>query len=233
MHRFSFLGSSHIGFIDELYQKYLQFPDSIEASWRAFFQGYDFARENSDLQLDSDDPVSLDDIPEKIRKEFSVIDLINDYRKRGHLFTETNPVRARRKYLPSLGIHNYGLSEADLGEPFMAAKEVGITAPSSLQEIIDHLQRIYCSSIGIEFVYIRDKEVVKWILSKVHQNDNQPAFTPDKKKRILAKLNEAVGFESFLNTKFVGQKRFSIEGAESLIPALDILIERASDLGVK
>jgi 2-oxoglutarate dehydrogenase E1 component len=233
MHRFSFLGSSHIGFIDELYQKYLQFPDSIEASWRAFFQGYDFARENSDLQLDSDDPVSLDDIPEKIRKEFSVIDLINDYRKRGHLFTETNPVRARRKYLPSLGIHNYDLSEADLDEPFMAAKEVGITAPSSLQEIIDHLQRIYCSSIGIEFVYIRDKEVVKWILSKVHQNDNQPAFTPDKKKRILAKLNEAVGFESFLNTKFVGQKRFSIEGAESLIPALDILIERASDLGVK
>ncbi len=233
MHRFSFLGSTHIGFIDELYQKYLQYPDSIEPSWRAFFQGYDFARDNGDLAFDADQALAMDEIPDELRKEFMVIDLINDYRKRGHLFTSTNPVRTRRSYSPSLDIHHYGLAESDLDQPFMAAKEVGIKAPSTLREIIEHLHRIYCQSIGIEFVYIRDKEVVSWILSKIHQNDNQPSFNTDQKKRILGKLNEAVAFESFLNTKFVGQKRFSIEGAESLIPALDILIERASDLGVR
>lgn len=228
MHRFSFLGSSHIGFIEELYQQYLKQPDEVEPSWRAFFQGYDFALEEGEVFSEEDQ-----EIPEEIRKEFLVIDLINDYRKRGHLFTQTNPVRSRRQYKPSLEIHHYGLSEEDLDRPFMAAKEVGIKAPASLREIEAHLLRVYCQSIGIEFVYIRDREVVKWIVSKIHQNDNHPNFTPDQKKRILRKLNEAVSFETFLNTKFVGQKRFSVEGAESLIPALDILIERASDLGVQ
>ena len=88
----------------------------------------------------------------------------------------------------------------------MAAKEVGLKAPASLREIEAHLQRVYCQSIGIEFVYIRDREVVQWIISKIHQNDNHPNFTAEQKKRILSKLNEAVSFESFLNTKFVGQE---------------------------
>ena len=228
MHRFSFLGSSHIGFIEELYQLYLKKPDEVEPSWRAFFQGYDFALEEGEVFNEDEQ-----EVPEEIRKEFHVIDLINDYRKRGHLFTQTNPVRSRRQYTPSLEIRHYGLSEEDLDRPFMAAKEVGLKAPANLREIEAHLQRVYCQSIGIEFVYIRDREVVQWIISKIHQNDNHPNFTSEQKKRILRKLNEAVSFESFLNTKFVGQKRFSVEGAESLIPALDILIERASDLGVQ
>ena len=228
MHRFSFLGSSHIGFIEELYQLYLKKPDEVEPSWRAFFQGYDFALEEGEVFGEDEQ-----EVPEEIRKEFLVIDLINDYRKRGHLFTQTNPVRSRRQYTPSLEIRHYGLSVEDLDRPFMAAKEVGLKAPASLREIEAHLQRVYCQSIGIEFVYIRDREVVQWIISKIHQNDNHPNFTAQQKKRILSKLNEAVSFESFLNTKFVGQKRFSVEGAESLIPALDILIERASDLGVQ
>ena len=228
MHRFSFLGSSHIGFIEELYQLYLKKPDEVEPSWRAFFQGYDFALEEGEVFGEDEQ-----EVPEEIRKEFLVIDLINDYRKRGHLFTQTNPVRGRRQYTPSLEIRHYGLSEEDLDRSFMAAKEVGLKAPASLREIEAHLQRVYCQSIGIEFVYIRDREVVQWIISKIHQNDNHPNFTSEQKKRILRKLNEAVSFEGFLNTKFVGQKRFSVEGAESLIPALDILIERASDLGVQ
>lgn len=228
MHRFSFLGSSHIGFIEELYQLYLKKPDEVEPSWRAFFQGYDFALEEGEVFGEDEQ-----EVPEEIRKEFLVIDLINDYRKRGHLFTQTNPVRSRRQYTPSLETRHYGLSVEDLDRPFMAAKEVGLKAPASLREIEAHLQRVYCQSIGIEFVYIRDREVVQWIISKIHQNDNHPNFTAQQKKRILSKLNEAVSFESFLNTKFVGQKRFSVEGAESLIPALDILIERASDLGVQ
>ncbi len=230
MDNYSFLGSAHIGFIDDLYQKYLRHPDSVEPGWRAFFQGYDFAREDYAFEARA---VQMAELPDSVRKEFMVLDLINDYRKRGHLFTATNPVRTRRNYSPSLEIEHYGLSKADLELPFMAAAELGLQAPQSLQRIIEHLQRIYCQSIGIEFMYIRDKEVVSWILSRLHLNDNQPGFNIDQKKRILHKLNEAVAFENFLNTKFVGQKRFSVEGAESLIPALDMLIERASDLGVR
>lgn len=238
MDRFSFLGSVHTTFIDDLYQKYLKSPDSVEPSWRAFFQGYDFAREEyGDDEEGKGQAVEASlghaDIVKEIRKEFQVLQLINDYRKRGHLFTQTNPVRDRRTYSPTLDIHHYDLTEADLDLPFQAAKELGSTTSDTLRNIISHLQRTYCQSIGVEYMYIRDPEKVTWIKDQLNKNDNQPNFSPDEKKEILQKLNEAVAFESFLNTKFVGQKRFSIEGAESLIPALDIGIQRAASLGVK
>ena len=105
MEKFSFLGGVHAAFVDELYQKCLKNPDSVEPSWRAFFQGYDFALEDYQVELSSDaskEAWSHAEIVEEIKKEFQVLDLIDDYRKRGHLFTETNPVRSRRKYLPEL-----------------------------------------------------------------------------------------------------------------------------------
>ncbi len=238
MDRFSFLGGVHTTFVDDLYQKYLKHPDSVEPSWRAFFQGYDFA-----LEEYADDPeangkaaalaLSHDEIVEEITKEFQVLELIEDYRIRGHLFTETNPVRARRKYSPTLDLANYGLSEKDLNSPFQAAREIGFEKSQSLQTIIDTLQEIYCKSIGVEFMYIRDPEKISWIKQRLGKNNNQPQYSDEQKKQILSKLNEAVAFENFLNTKFVGQKRFSIEGAESLIPAMDIGIKKAARLGVK
>jgi len=231
MDRYSFLGSVHAAFVDELYERYLQHPDQVEPSWRAFFQGYDFAREA--YSSDASDLGHRAEVPEEVRKEFQVLDLIADYRKRGHLFTETNPVRERRVYTPSLDLGHYGLSEADLERPFMAASEVGLKAPAPLKSIVAHLRKVYCQSIGIEFMYIRDVEKTQWIKSKLHQNENQPRFTPEQKVHILRKLNEAVSFENFLNTKFVGQKRFSVEGAESLIPALDVLVEHAAENGVR
>ncbi|MBI1316504.1 2-oxoglutarate dehydrogenase E1 component [bacterium] len=231
MDRYSFLGSVHAAFVDELYDRYLQHPDQVEPSWRAFFQGYDFAREA--YSSDASDLGHRAEVPEEVRKEFQVLDLIADYRKRGHLFTETNPVRARRVYTPSLDLVNYGLSDADLERPFMAASEVGLKAPAPLKTIVAHLRKVYCQSIGIEFMYIRDVEKTQWIKSKLHLNENQPRFTPEQKVHILRKLNEAVSFENFLNTKFVGQKRFSVEGAESLIPALDVLVEHAAEHGVR
>ncbi|GAB5557848.1 MAG: 2-oxoglutarate dehydrogenase E1 component [Schleiferiaceae bacterium] len=230
MDRFSFLGSVHSEFIDDLYQKYLKSPDSVEPSWRAFFQGYDFSREQYD-EMDADEFVGA--IPEQIRKEFLVINLINGYRSRGHLFTKTNPVRARRTYTPSLDISNFGLSQEDLDTEFEAGHEVGLSGKVSLRTIINHLENIYCQSIGTEYMYIRKPEVVSWIQKKLHVNDFSPSYSVDQKKRILHKLNEAVAFESFLNTKFVGQKRFSIEGGESLIPALDSAIQASSTLGVE
>jgi 2-oxoglutarate dehydrogenase E1 component len=172
-------------------------------------------------------------VPDEVRKEFAVLDLINGYRTRGHLFTQTNPVRQRRTYSPTLDLENFRLSDVDLDTVFQAAVEVGLPGPASLREIVAHLQAIYCRSIGVEYMYVRQPEVIKWVQSFIHPNDNYPVLSSAEKRHILHKLNEAVAFESFLNTKFVGQKRFSIEGAEALIPGLDFMLQRGAELGVQ
>ncbi|MGJ8731547.1 MAG: 2-oxoglutarate dehydrogenase E1 component, partial [Cellulophaga sp.] len=171
-------------------------------------------------------------MPQSLQKEFKVIKLIDGYRSRGHLFTKTNPVRERRKYTPTLELDNFGLSNEDLSTVFTAGEILGIGAVS-LDEIIKHLKSIYCDAIGVEYMYIRKPERVEWIQSWLNVNDNHPRFSADRKKHILKKLNQAVSFESFLHTKYVGQKRFSVEGNESLIPALDAVVERAAEMGVE
>ncbi len=231
MDKYSFLNAAHTAYFAELYDQYLKNPDSVEPSWRAFFQGYDFGSENYGMEGEIVEGVSAQ-IPEHLQKEFQVVNLIDGYRSRGHLFTKTNPVRERRKYAPTLELANFGLSEADLDTQFNAGEILGI-GTQSLREILKHLNSIYCDSIGIEYMYIRQPEEIKWIQNKLNINDNQPSFTADQKKHILKKLNEAVSFETFLHTKYVGQKRFSLEGGESLIPALDAVIEKAAELGVE
>ena len=231
MDKYSFLNAAHTAYFAELYDQYLKNPDSVEPSWRAFFQGYDFGSENYGMEGEIVEGVSAQ-IPEHLQKEFQVVNLIDGYRSRGHLFTKTNPVRERRKYAPTLELANFGLSEADLDTQFNAGEILGI-GTQSLREILKHLDSIYCDSIGIEYMYIRQPEEIKWIQNKLNINDNQPSFTADQKKHILKKLNEAVSFETFLHTKYVGQKRFSLEGGESLIPALDAVIEKAAELGVE
>ena len=231
MDKYSFLNAIHPAYLADLYDKYLKFPDAIEPSWRAFFQGFDFGIENGSLEALGIEQNGTE-VPENVLKEFQVIKLIDGYRTRGHLFTKTNPVRARRKYIPTLALENFGLSEDDLKTTFKAAGVLGITE-TTLEEIIKHLESIYCDSIGIEYMYIRKPEEIEWIQNKLNINDNQPSFSEEEKKHILKKLNEAVSFETFLHTKYVGQKRFSLEGGESLIPALDALIENAAKQGVK
>ena len=231
MDKYSFLNAAHTAYFAELYDQYLKNPDSVEPSWRAFFQGYDFGSENYGMEGEIVEGVSAQ-IPEHLQKEFQVVNLIDGYRSRGHLFTKTNPVRERRKYAPTLELVNFGLSEADLDTQFNAGEILGI-GTQSLRKILKHLNSIYCDSIGIEYMYIRQPEEIKWIQNKLNINDNQPSFTADQKKHILKKLNEAVSFETFLHTKYVGQKRFSLEGGESLIPALDAVIEKAAELGVE
>lgn len=232
MDRFSFLGGVHSTFIDELYELYLKSPDSIEPSWRAFFQGYDFALEEYDDEGGSAFALNHSEIVEEIRKEFQVLALIDAYRRRGHLFTATNPVRTRRKYEPSLAIENFGLEQSDLNLPFQAAKEIGFDESKTLKDIIQRLEEVYCRSIGIEYMHLDHPERIKWVQAQIRVNNNYPDYSADDKKLILHKLNEAVAFENFINRKFVGQKRFSIEGAESLIPALEFGIRRAAKLGV-
>lgn len=226
MDNYSFLGSVHGAYISEIHEQYLKDPDSVEPTWRSFFQGFDFARE-----IYTEEEV-LEQLPEGFSREFKVLNLINGYRTRGHLFTKTNPVRERRKYSPTLALENFDLGENDLDTVFEAGTQIGLE-PTTLRNIIAHLEQVYCQSIGVEYMYIRKPEEVRWIQNELQQNYNTPAFDANQKKHILHKLNQAVAFESFLHTKFVGQKRFSLEGAESLIPALDGIIERGAELGIE
>lgn len=231
MDKYSFLNAAHTAYFADLYEQYLEHPDTIEPSWRAFFQGYDFGSERYGSTGELANDVSSQ-IPEHVQKEFQVVKLIDGYRTRGHLFTRTNPVRARRKYAPTLEIENFGLTEGDLDTVFNAGEILGI-GPKTLRAIRQHLEAIYCEAIGIEYMYIRQPEERQWIQDKLNKNDNHPQFSAEEKKHILNKLNEAVSFENFLHTKYVGQKRFSLEGGESLIPALDALVEKAAGYGVK
>ena len=224
MDKFSFLNAAHSGFIADLYDQYLSNPDAVEPSWRSFFQGYDLANEN----YDEIGELQEFEVPDEVRKEFLVIDLINGYRTRGHLFTKTNPVRDRRRYLPTLGLETFGLSTNDLQLNFSAGEILGL-GKTSLANIIEHLQRIYCDSIGVEYMYMRNPEKIKWWQERLNQNDNHPSYDVETKKYILTKLTQAVTFESFLQKKYVGQKRFSLEGGETLIPGLSILLRMAAE----
>lgn len=235
MDRFSFLNAAHTQFFADLYEQYTQSPDAVEPSWRSFFQGFDFGMATYNEEQLGDQLAHYagsSASSEKIQKEFNVLKLIDGYRTRGHLFTKTNPVRDRRVYTPTLALENFGLSSADLSTVFDAAKVLKLNS-CSLQEILDHLNRIYCESIGVEYMYIRNPEVIQWMQDRLNINDNLPHFDIEAKKHILGKLNEAVSFENFLHTKYVGQKRFSLEGGESIIPALDAVIEAAANKGVE
>lgn len=246
MDKFSFLNAAHSQLIEDLYQQYLKYPDSLEPSWKAFFQGFDFALEGygDDFRANNtisptptpvqfaNQAISNGQISEDIQKEFKVLNLIQGYRLRGHLFTNTNPVRQRRHYEPTLDIENFGLSKSDLSKKFNSATEIGMESATTLQEIVNRLEKIYCESIGTEYMHINNVEERNYIRKWLQTNENRPTLNPTEKTEILGKLNQAVAFENYLHTKFVGQKRFSLEGGESLIPALDQLITRSSQLGV-
>ena len=180
MDKYSFLNSAHTAYFAELYEQYLEDPDIVEPSWRAFFQGFDFGVENGGSH-----PITGDvEVPESVKKEFQVVRLIEGYRTRGHLFTKTNPVRNRRVYSPNLDVENFGLTQADLSTVFNAGSIVGI-GPSTLETIIEHLQKTYCESIGVEYMYIRNVEKKEWIKGRLHQNENHPNFNSEQKKHIL------------------------------------------------
>ncbi len=221
MDKVSYVGNADVTAIDHLYKQYLQDPESVDIGWQKFFEGFDFARTRYEDE----------GVPENFQKEFRVINLINSYRGRGHLFTQTNPVRDRRTYSPNLAIENFGLEEADLDTVFQAGEEIGL-GPSPLRKIIDHLEATYCQSIGIEYMYMREPGRVNWFKNAIELK-NRPQYDPETKREIYRKLATTAGFESFLGKKFVGQKRFSIEGLEALVPALDALVQKGADKGVE
>jgi 2-oxoglutarate dehydrogenase E1 component len=223
MDKHSYLGQAEIGTIAQMYSLYQNDPGAVEPSWQRFFEGFEFAR-----TLPASDRVSN----ELVDKEFKVVELIDWYRKRGHLFTKTNPVRERRKYYPTLDIENYGLLPADLDQVFQAGKIIGI-GPSTLKNIIGHLDETYCQSVGAEFMFIRNPVILEWLQKKMESSQNRDHFSPEQKIHIFEHLNMAVGFEKYIHKKFVGQKRFSLEGIEAVVPALDWIIERGSERGIR
>jgi 2-oxoglutarate dehydrogenase E1 component len=226
MDNLSYLSGENAEYVDSLYQTYKEDPDSVEFGWKKFFEGFDFGR-----SADTTTSISAE-APEHFIKEINVLNLINGYRTRGHLFTKTNPVRERRKHKPTLTLENFGLVESDLETVFNSGIELGIGA-AKLKDIVAICEKTYCGPIGAEYKFLRTPEVLEWLENKMESVHNTPSFSIDEKRRILNKLNQAVSFENFLGTKFLGQKRFSLEGAEALIPALDSVIEKGSELGIQ
>lgn len=228
MDNLSYLSNADSAYIDSLYQSYKQDPQSVDFGWQKFFEGFDFGQQSESPGGENASPESA----AHALKEINVLGMIYGFRSRGHLFTKTNPVRERRKYFPGKELETFGLSEADLDTVFNAGVEVGL-GPAKLRDIYQLLEETYCQSIGIEYTYMRNPIKLKWFEERMEKNRNKPAFDVETKKRILNKLNQAVAFESFLGTKFLGQKRFSLEGAEALIPALDSVIEKGADLEIE
>jgi len=225
MDKFSSVGNQELAAIEDMYQTYLENPKSVDVSWQQFFAGFELARTNFQQK-----PVLAQS--DKIDKEFAILNLIHGYRQRGHLFTKTNPVRSRRKYTPTLDIENFGLEKKDLETVFQAGNEIGI-GPAKLKDIIEHLEATYCRSVGVEYMYMRHPEVVQWLKQRMESTRNAQDFSYEKRRHFFYHLKLAVGFENFIHKKFVGQKRFSLEGAETLIPSLDAVIEKGAELGIE
>ena len=241
MDKFTYIANAHVSYIDELYAAYKLDASSIDPSWKEFFDGFDFALSHSSEGLGQSFPsgeakstalsgtiMEVESLPQEIR----VRAMIHAYRSRAHLRSKTNPVRARRDRKPLIDPDNFGLGEGDMATVFEAGKEIGI-GPASLSQIVQALKTIYEGPMGFEFLYIRNAEMLDWFKSKIEKE--ALAFSPsyEEKKRVLSKLNQAVVLENFLHTKYLGQKRFSLEGGESTIPFLDAVINTAAHHGVE
>ncbi len=221
-----------IGAIEELYKLYKENPESVDESFRFFFEGFDLASKHFPVKPQATAPSVAGVDTGTSSKEINVMNLISGYRRRGHLFTKTNPVRTRRSYSPTLDIKNFNLTEEDLDTTFEAGTEIGI-GRATLREIIDHMEETYCKSIGVEYRYMTKPEIVQWLQEKMEGSKNQEHLSKESKLHVLDRLIEASGFEDYLHRKFVGQKRFSLEGSESLIPALDAIVAHGSKFDVK
>ena len=224
MKDFSYITASHPSYIEQLYQDFSRSPESIDPDLRKFFEGFDFAV--STLK-GTDSPAQSVDASVDWKKELGVYRLILGYRNKGHLIAKTNPIRTRKDRQANLDLGFFGLSDADLSARFFAGNLIGL-GTTTLKEIQSHLENCYANHVGIEFKYISNQAKIDFLTKEMELNFTQP-MSFDKKKRILEKLNQGVIFEKFLHTKYIGQKRFSLEGGETTIAALDAMINMACE----
>lgn len=231
----SWLSPDNIEYILSLYEEFKRNPEAVDPSWRYFFEGFEFALEVN-YTLPSFNGISSTIDKEKailqLEKEFCVFRLIDAYRVRGHLYANINPLSPRIHKEPPINPEDFGLEKNDLDRVFQAATEIGLK-PSPLRKILEVLISTYCGTIGIEYRYIRIPKILKWIQERVEKTQGKPYFTPKQKLHFYRKLVQATAFEQFLHRRFVGQKRFSLEGAEALIPALDDVIYFGARLGIR
>lgn len=223
---YSFVYNAHPNVIEKLYEAYKNDPESVEKDWRIFFSGFDFNTTNGELVEEGKETVATS----KLEKEFEVLSIIHGFRDRGHLLSTTNPIKPRKDRKPHLDIKDYNLEESDLDEVFVAGEEIGMK-DATLRQILERLHKVYTGNIGYEYVHIEDKERRMWLRDKIENRDMADDFglSMETKKRILDKLNDATVFENFLHTKYIGQKRFSLEGGENMIPALSEMVHFAAE----
>ena len=234
MKDFQFITNAHPSYIENIYNDYVKNPASVDADMKKFFEGFDFAVGNN--LVTNGKPVvaatlTLNSIATNLDKEFAVYQLIQSYRKKGHLIAKTNPLKERKDRHAGLELSNFNLSDADLSTEFEAGKFLTL-GKSSLQNIISHLQKSYTHHVGVEYSALNDIAKIQWLSNEMEAGFHKP-ISLEQKKRILQKLNEGVMFEKFLHTKYIGQKRFSLEGGESTIAALDAMLNTAAENDVK
>ncbi len=207
---------------------------------KKFFEGFDFAVSNVSQKTTTNGAtngvaVSTDKKPILSEydwmREIRVYRLILGYRNKGHLIAKTNPIRPRKDRGANLDLSFFGLNENDLETKFEAGNLIGLGV-TTLSNILSHLQNCYASHVGIEFKYISEQKKIDWLTNEMERKFTDP-LPIEKKKRILEKLNQGVMFEKFLHTKYVGQKRFSLEGGETTIAALDEIINVAAECNVQ
>ena len=238
MKDFSYITSSSPEFIESMYHEFVADPESVDQEFRKFFEGFDFAVGNG-LAQKNGAPAPANGITAQApatginswRKELAVYRLILGYRNKGHLLANTNPIKKRKDRGANVELSFYGLAEADLDTEFEAGSLIGL-GTTTLRNIFTHLQKWYAGHIGVEFKYISDQKRIDWITNEIEKNFSDP-LPLTQQKRILEKLNQGVMFEKFLHTKYVGQKRFSLEGGETTIAALDAIINKSAELDVK
>lgn len=235
MKDFQYITNAHPSYIEGLYQDFVRDPNSVEPEMKKFFEGFDFAFSSGHLAvggLHSTTHHSLltTDTVDWM-SELRVYRMILGYRNKGHLLADTNPIRKRKDRGANLGLNFFGFTEADLDKTFAAGNLLGLGA-TTLKNIIAHLEKCYASHLGVEFKYISDQIKIDWLTNAIEKTMQQP-LALEKKKRILQKLNEGVMFEKFLHTKYIGQKRFSLEGGETTIAALDTIINTSQQNGVE
>ncbi len=231
MEDLSILSNAHPSYIDAMYQDYLKDANSVDAEWKKFFAGFDLAyKYGKNGSGDAATAATGGDVVSP--KEFKVLKLISGYRNKGHLVADTNPLRPRKDRHADLDLHFFNLSEEDLETEFHAGTEIGI-GKAKLKDIIARLKQIYCRTIGWEYNYVLDRDERAWLREQIEHGYIAYEHPIEKKKRILEKLNESEVLEKFLGTKYIGQKRFSLEGGESTIPALDAMINVAANNGVQ
>ncbi len=226
MKDFSYITNSHPAFIEGLYRDFLNNPELTDPDLRKFFEGFDFAVAGN-FSAGQGAPEAGEAGAVDWMKEIKVYRLILGYRNKGHLIAKTNPIRTRKDRGANLELSFFGLSDADLNTVYQVGHLIGLGA-TTLKNILAHLQNTYANHVGIEFKYISDQKRVDFLTEEMEQHFAKP-LPLNKKQRILEKLNQGVMFEKFLHTKYIGQKRFSLEGGETTIAALDAIINTAAN----